>query len=54
MKSKKQARKRSKLPKREPLDPNYLLEHERGAKPGIKYHPKRMATQAAPDHGEHE
>jgi hypothetical protein len=31
-----------------------LRDHERGAKPGIKYHPKRMAMQAAPDHGDHE
>jgi hypothetical protein len=35
-------------------DPKYLLEHERGAKPGVKYNPKRMAMQAAPDHGDHE
>jgi hypothetical protein len=33
---------------------DYLQEHERGAKPAIKFHPKRMAMQAAPDHGDHE
>jgi hypothetical protein len=31
-----------------------LRDHERGAKPAIKFHPKRMAMQAAPDHGDHE
>jgi hypothetical protein len=33
---------------------DYLQEHERGAKPAIKFHPKRMTMQAAPDHGDHE
>jgi hypothetical protein len=37
-----------------PPDPNYLRDHERAGKPSIKYHPKRMPTQAAPDHGDHE
>jgi hypothetical protein len=40
--------------KGKPADSNYLRDHGRGAGPGIKYHPNRMAMQAAPDHGEHE
>jgi hypothetical protein len=36
------------------VDINYLRDHERGLQPGIKNHPKRMAMQAAPDHGNHE
>jgi hypothetical protein len=35
-------------------NPNYLRDHERAGKPGIKYHPNRMPMQAAPDHGDHE
>ena len=31
-----------------------LKEERRSGKPGIKYHPKRMPMQAAPDHGDHE
>ena len=30
-----------------------LRDHECGVRPGIKYHSKRMPTQAAPDHGDH-
>jgi hypothetical protein len=40
--------------KGKPPNPNYLRDDERGAKLGIRYHPKRMAMQAAPDHGDHE
>jgi hypothetical protein len=40
--------------KGKPTDGAYLREDERGVPPGIKYHPKRMAMQAAPDHGDHE
>ena len=36
------------------MEINYLRDGERGAQPAIKYHPKRMAMQAAPDHGDHE
>jgi hypothetical protein len=31
-----------------------LGEHERGIGAGLKPHPKRMPTQAAPDHGDHQ
>jgi hypothetical protein len=31
-----------------------LRDGQRGVPPGIKYHPQRMAMQAAPDHGNHE
>jgi hypothetical protein len=40
--------------KGKPVDPYYLRDGERGAQPAIKNHPKRMAMQAAPDHGDHE
>jgi hypothetical protein len=40
--------------KGKPSDINYLRDHERGAQPAINYHPKKMAMQAAPDHGDHE
>lgn len=40
--------------KGKPPDINYLRDHERGAQPAVKHHPKRMAMQAAPDHGDHE
>jgi len=30
-----------------------LRDHERGIGPTLKPHPKRMAMQAAPDHGDH-
>lgn len=30
-----------------------LKDSQRGIRPGIKIHPKRMPVQAAPDHGDH-
>jgi hypothetical protein len=42
------------MPKGKRSDPNYLRDHERLIGPAIKYHPKRMPMQAAPDHGDHE
>jgi hypothetical protein len=47
-------RRRTEALKGKTANPNYLRDHERAGKPGIKYHPNRMAMQAAPDHGDHE